>query len=712
MDTASKLESLCKHHELYPSDFFREYGEADKFWSGSSWFQREASLRHDMVCLLLCNLETIEVPLDAGETPSKRRKLEVEATATSSSSGSSGASSSVDTGIRDEGNMEVDEESSIAETKDYQFRYVLLEGRPNGAHLQNSFCAKYRIPPMKRMYDIFDKKERKFIEVKVTKSWSRAVEEYMGYHDNSDYTALVHVSPDSGNDKMMNKLDQMPGRIKARDFLLKRKLIMINDLKITDSNLNHEIDPVKQILSDDTFNGWVKDWTRLFWDHRNIPKHENDFSPDSGTVLEVIREGDLKAMIEDTRCREAPFMQFHGKLLPEPIVLGFSSEKETDTEMITELFTDLRFLGTTPEANSLNWIISKWDKEESTTFNFINKAHKAQVPKELEKLLGIGAKTTIRSDGHPDLKQETFGKPPLRKYSAWLGNLIKYMAQRNPEEAVYFRELRNAETRHPNLEANIASNAMDAFYHEYTETNMAAYGSRLKNTYSRLGGSYLHRQLKVGRRADIVIFPLYSSGYKDDVISRKVVGFLVRGPQHATKGTDRIPIITCEMMQPEGFGRMMKPFIKNAKYLMDSLGREWCIRENSVMKADPPYLMFVVNSSYLAANMAGELTVSNPKNQTDYRADIQIETLLAVGREWIMERAAEGALMAVLGGSQEEGLMASLRKVFMLKLNWHRGLPAYMGDLKGFVDGINECLLDRPLALHMAHQFRAILRDN
>lgn len=186
---------------------------------------------------------------------------------------------------------------------------------------------------------------------------------------------------------------------------------------------------------------------------------------------------------------------------------------------------------------------------------------------------------------------------------------------------------------------------------------------------------------------------------------------MIRGPQHATHGTDRVPIITCERYSRIDFAQKMKPFIKKAIFVFDSLGREWCMRVNSVMKADAPFLSFIVNSSYLAANMVGEFTVGNPRNQTDYRADLQIETLLSVGRTWVLERAAEGAMMAVVGGSQEEGLLAALRKVFMRKLCWSRGEKAYMGDIQGFCDSINECLLDRPLSLYFAHQFREILNS-
>jgi hypothetical protein len=43
--------------ELYHIDFYNRFATTDIHWSSSNLFQREASLRHDMVCLLLCNME-------------------------------------------------------------------------------------------------------------------------------------------------------------------------------------------------------------------------------------------------------------------------------------------------------------------------------------------------------------------------------------------------------------------------------------------------------------------------------------------------------------------------------------------------------------------------------------------------------------------------------------------------------------------------------
>jgi hypothetical protein len=59
----NKFEILVNNGKLYSEAFIKTFGINSPHWFPSNWHQRELSLRHDMVCVLLCNLEEVDVKL-------------------------------------------------------------------------------------------------------------------------------------------------------------------------------------------------------------------------------------------------------------------------------------------------------------------------------------------------------------------------------------------------------------------------------------------------------------------------------------------------------------------------------------------------------------------------------------------------------------------------------------------------------------------------
>nr|QMP82406.1 polymerase PA [Dipteran orthomyxo-related virus OKIAV193] len=663
-----------------------------------------------MVCVLLCNMEPMDAIRDEDLTdllapPEKRAKLAKENESVRSSTTSS------DSGAKDAQGSKQKIEVEITST-DGNFRYLLLEGRSNTAQIQNKLCDTYRIERMKKNYDIFDRKEIKFIEVKVTLHFGKASAEYSGFKDNPKHTALVYMHSVSGAYTQRDKRDEMPGVSKAKSFLLKRAVIMSEALNLIESELAQTENLTKEVFVSPQFNNLMETWIDSFWKHRKMPLAKIDLDPSPILPMQHISEKTLKKSIEDTSRRETPFMQYKGKLLPEGFIHCILTEKDKDGEILDELFSQRKIPNESEFGEIFNWTVNRWNTrdEKRTTFNFLTNKEMRECPASLIFNLGIGAKKTKRFDDHPGLKQKEFVEPEKMRYSAWMSNLIAHLAKEDKTGLSYFDHLKKSEfqTHHP--VANLSIGIVDTIFESFSSTNVAAYASRIKNFYSRIGGAYLKRGFSTsGGRPSVVIFPIYSSGHTGDKNVRKITGFAIRGPQHAKKPTERIPIITFEMVSNDELGSKFKQFIKKPNFIVDNQGINWCVRVNSIMLHDSSYLAFVINSVYLTANLVGELTVNNPSNSAHTDVAANAQQFVQRWKRWLMERTVESVLMATLGASQEEGALAIIRKIFMIKLSWSRGKPVSGSDIVGFADSLNECLLDQPLALYFAQQMRNTL---
>nr|DAZ85675.1 TPA_asm: RNA-dependent RNA polymerase acidic [Aedes orthomyxo-like virus 2] len=706
MAEPTDIESLCKSGMLYSPEFIQTFGQTGAHWGGDTWLQREASLRHDMVCVLLCNLEVDDSlrPLDLEEDlnppPLKRRRVE-ESVASSSSSSAS------DRGVGAQERPTDPEVVATVKGDDDTYRYILLEGRSNVAHLQNRICDLVGIPAMRRQYDIYDKMERKFLEVKVTMDFEKSRAEYGLYLDSNLNTALIHLHPTTAECTMIGKRDAMPGTNKARQFLLERASRMGALFNHMESDLHTTADLSKEIFACPRFNKCVQDWTKLFWQHRKNGEVNLDNAM-KAEKLDYVVEKVLKSHIEDTSKRNAEFMKYPGKVLPDPFVRHTMTQLYTDTEMVDFLFQDLLFRDHDEKGAVLNWIIQKWNSSDRSTFSLSSIKERLSMPMELQKDLGIGCKGTIRDDGNKNLKQKTFNPPENARYSAWMSHLLKELSQPSQTGLNFFQELQKQEVEDPHPMNVVVSKVADEYFSLFGRSGLGSYCSKLKGVYSRFGGAYSGTHSTGKDRPDAVVFPIYSVGVKDGETWRAISGFVIRGPQHARSATDKIPIITVEMLNQDD-GVKYRRFIKKAHVVYDTQGHAWCYRVNSVMKGALSYVTFVINSAYLPANMLGELTLNNPHNRTNYDAEVAMDTYLLEHGEWLMERCAESVMMAAIGGSQEEGAMAIIRKIFMMKLEWSRGQPVIGCDVKGLADALNECLLNAPFALYMGKQLRDAL---
>nr|QRW42564.1 MAG: polymerase PA [Astopletus virus]QRW42565.1 MAG: polymerase PA [Astopletus virus] len=701
------LQDVIENGNLYPNAFVAHFGQRDSNWARSGIISREKSLRHDMVCLLIGNLEPIpsveEQPLDDFlEPPPKRMRLDIDAGEGSSRSTASGSSSSSKSDAAD-----APPGCELVHGTERRLRYVLLEGKSNVSMLQNRLADLYGVSRPSKHYDLFDKVEKKFIEVKVYLSLTRAYMEFESYSDPIEIRSLVHAHPVTGAITTRGKTDPMPGATKAKDFLL-RRLEILSDLGYTETDVDAEADLAGQVFNCGSFNNLVNDWAKAtFLDklrqHEEIDRTEVIRNP----VIKVIEEEDLKSCIEDTKKRSAPFMQFHGKILPPPFVEGIETNVETDAEMVELLLNNLTFIDG-EKANVCNAIVKTWESSSQNTFNLATRKSLKHLDSSLARDLGIDRKQTINWDGHPSLRQAESKAPEPRRYSAWMSNLVTSLSKVGDMDC--FENLAVTETEDPHKMAQVASEINNTYFRHFSKTRAAEYCSMIKNTYSRLGGSYLKRGYGKKDTPEVVIFPVYAVGKKDGVTTRRVTGLLIRGPQHARKPTDKIPIITLELVNTSNDGFRYKDFVKKAHFVKDDRKRIWFYRVNSISNVSTSYLPYIINSTYLGANLVGEMTMGHPSNLANYDAAREAATFVSSYGEWLMERVVESILMAVIGGPQEEGALAIVRKIFMLKLNWYRERPAMGCDVRGLAEALNECLIDSPLALYFGEQARLSLR--
>lgn len=239
---SEKFEILINDPHLYPPEFVIKYGYNSYHWELESWQRRERSLLHDMMCILLSNLEPSENSDDiiiksmkrAADTlvggKKKRRRHH---------SNTRLSEDSFDTSSNDSENSDVEAESSEDELiyEDYdpikefeemhegilKYRYIVLEGSSNASELQNHFVKKWGMLYPSKMFDIVDSKEKKLVEVKTTTNLPRILNEYSKQKDTGENTALITVDLGENEITCHNKLDDMPGLSKAYNFLIKER---------------------------------------------------------------------------------------------------------------------------------------------------------------------------------------------------------------------------------------------------------------------------------------------------------------------------------------------------------------------------------------------------------------------------------------------------------------------------------------------------------
>lgn len=320
------FEDMIRSGLLYVQSFVKEFGEAEPHWFNSSWKEREASLRHDYVCCLLCNEEVTDTRKRKGEvlesSKVKQRKPNLCTPSTSSSSGSSG---------------------SLGSNKEY--RLIMLEGNPTAPMIQAQYEREWGAPKCNKIWDVVDLEESKFIEVKVSSLYEKHKQDYLeGTSGMGDHFALCVANPIDGSVKWVNHRGGLQGELKVSNFLLQRVAYM-SERNVTESRLDSVLDLGREIFSCNWFNSNVREWVEGIWSLRGLtepPNYTFNQPGEEGASLIDVTPSRLLEKLEDPKMRNTEFVKWKGKILPEPMVANIITGNYEDSKMVGEFMENLK----------------------------------------------------------------------------------------------------------------------------------------------------------------------------------------------------------------------------------------------------------------------------------------------------------------------------------------------------------------------------------
>nr|QPL15349.1 polymerase PA [Raphidiopteran orthomyxo-related virus OKIAV180] len=736
META--YNNLLDERSLYPTDFVQSFGVAGKHWKNESDKKRELSLRHDMVCVLLCNMQPQDhynIIREMGKRKYEgqhkkelRRRLNIEeggadevdfvrllgkpisTPSTSKQSSSSGSSRDTDENTRDEESL---------------YRYWLIEGMTNPEQIQSILAKEFKCEKPNSQWDIADRKLKKFVEVKVTLDFDCAISSYNIKKENiPDNTALVLVHPVSSQIKFVDHPGDFNGIPKVMQFILKRYTFMRN-LGIMDTPIQEEGNLKESIFCspffNESLNKWVEDWWNLT--KENVIPPEDLYKELSAPPNIVTPSALLEGLTSfDEKFRRGT-VRYKGKILPELVCANIETSEETDFNMISVFFNEitkygllLTKRGRDCKANSINndivQIIAKaWSDEKSTNFNLCLDLLNMDERSDLKIALGIGEKRLIHNPDNEDVQQPQYKKLKPKLPSNWFPMLLYCM---NSKSQYYpflpYSELLEEPPNDSHPLAIICEEAASKTFHEILKTNSAITSAKLTNIHSRLGGAYLCRDLKKNREnSQIAIMPIYASTMDCTTpanrrTKRILSGVLIRGPNHAKSPTDRINFITIELFHNNPNAISFTDIVAKAMTNENKDDKETpfflLVRQNSIMKEDPSYGTFNANALFVPLNLLGAMTLENTTLPSDYNPREALNKILQDHSDWFCESFTEGLLMAMIGNSRDEGYFALLRKLFMILHTMMNHDRCFNWNIKSFCDSINECLIDNPLSMH------------
>nr|APG77882.1 polymerase PA [Hubei earwig virus 1] len=709
---SENYQKLIYNYGLYDRSFVENFGENSKYWHREGWKSREMSLRHDMCCILLCNLETLN--FHEMITHFKKRKGEnlineitkkhradigiqtvVQSTSSSGESHSSGASS--------------------AETME-RYRLILIEGMPTPELIQNEYSRIYNIEPPSDVWDIFDQHAKQFIEVKVTTNINYALDKYNTMKATYNHGALCIINPYDGSIRWLDHDGNLNGETKVMNFILGRANIL-KELNILESDLTEEVDLESSILCSDWLNSMIREWDKTMdVDKESTPVHEsldNDsVSPISDISPSALLEG-LSDLKENDR---EQYIKWRGKISPNFLTTNLIVRSSDDFNIVKEIFCFIESLKLEYFYDWSNLYCPGFLKDlgealmdkKSTNFSLmLNKRSR----KEFEQLLGVGRKKVKFEDGNMSTTEKEHKPIKRLKYHSYFDNILRNMSHSPKNDGfkpLRFLEMDIPESVHPI--SKIVNPLTRQLLDELSETDCAYLATKISGLYSRLGGSYLQNpNSNKTNHSNIAIIPIYSTSYNSmNEIRRRASGLCIRGPHHARSPTDRINIFVIEIFPNNDDVKTFLSFQKpisiwfNDRYIITG-------KQNSIMKDDPTYLTYIHSSLFVPFNTIGVMTLENPIVQPDINMLTFGQNLIRENKGWIKERYVENTVYAIVGNARDEGYFSLLRKLYMVILSWRRRKLCGHMNVQGLCEKMNECLIDNPVSMHFHNTLLKII---
>nr|QMP82409.1 polymerase PA [Phasmatodean orthomyxo-related virus OKIAV167] len=745
-----KYQALISDASLYPPNFVQTFGVEGAHWSKETPRERELSLRHDMICALISNLEKTDTEFRL-TIDSLKRKAEEEAGSMAKRAKTISSDGQSDIDIDD---PDIDlfeefrdpsepEESGIGvslfhefQERERAYRFVLLEAMPGAERIQRQYAVRWGIQPPVQTWDLIDTVHKKFVEVKVTGNLDRALEHFQEQATLiPEHSGLIVCNPIDCTIHLGN-IQPFQGAAKVINFLNARKMRM-EDLNLRESDPKKSAPLHEQYFPSPYFNNLKEEWVQDWWSLRYLPDPPN-YDSKGTTRLERVTAIELLDNLANTMTRDAPTMKMKYKFLPDPVVQNIISESSHDIDLCKEMSE--MFLPTLTEGKVyLNTTANKGPDlleaaregcelvmSSKSCFSLAKVKRRAgqtsivegaTIP-NLAPALGVNQKKMATSeDIEPDMLQPEYTNIPPARCHPWLSVLMREMAQKHSLPGLPFVDLTRIEEKADHPLARAAQESTSKIIDSVSKTHAAIYMQKIINVYSRLGGSYLARQDGKSNHQSIASLPIYSTIYtpRSDgsrgTPRRAVSGLIFRGPHHAKDATDRINLIVVELLNTSANGTRYWEFMKNSIIVSNpSRTISLCIRQTAVMKVDSSHLTFIASSLFVPINTFGNLVLDDPMIHEDEDIRERVDNLLEQQGPWIIDRLVEAITTAVLGDSQSEALTALHRQTYLMLYSWNiKKKPCFSMDLKGYCDKINETLIDNPWALTLHEQFRRAL---
>lgn len=720
---------------LYPPEFVIKHGVNEPHWELENWQKRERSLLHDMICILLANLEPShsleEVILNnlkrrlvdyEDSPPRKRRKQEestfsgIECTSVEGSEDESNSSDSESCEDDDDDNYDYD---PIAEfEKNYEeilkYRYIVLEGLVNASEIQSHFMQKWNMEANK-VFDIIDTKEKKFIEVKTTTNLPRILEDYSSQSSTCVNTALITVELNENVIDVHNKVENMPGESKAYNFLLKRKAIMktlgLEDRETDEFGLTELVFKPEYIvktleLMEDLFMKNIQEDVDL----KDVDIKGFKIEPiTSEKLFEYLRKPLLEKY--DKVC------DFKGKLTPFFFCDARELEDERDVIAVdtffVDLHADLQFISGDFELfSAVQYFINKWmeSDKESKNFGFINialKSEKEQMPVEAKESLMIGKKGKTYNNNIDRPIQKERELIQNKGYPSWFELLYEIMSK---QSEIGKGNQPRVEERSKIPLYGFLGDWVNNFIEEVSKRNVGVYIDQIANFYSRISGTYNTTIGNKTTHSNIAAIPLKINTEVEGVKKRWITGVCIRGPHHMRSATDKSNLLIIEKIKDIN---SIPEYFYDKKTLFKTGTGFYMVRKTAVKKIDGIHLTFIRNSLFIACNMIGDIIMKHKQFMTEGAFKILCTSHLTNERSlnFFIDRVIDATLMATIGNTRDEGYFSMFRKFFMILLNRRRQQNSFTFDLKGMCEKLNECLIDNPLSMFFQNSLLYMICD-
>lgn len=716
-------KKLASDPALYPISFIERHGQQSIHWELESWQKRERSLCHDMLCILLSNLEpsqNLEEAMlkslkrkatdDDSNIPPKRacfRSINDPQPSTSRCEEIEFSDNEESTNFMPDDDYSDDdydpEKEMLQDAGATDYRYIVLEGLSTAIDVQNHFAKQWGMRGINKVFDIIDTNERKFIELKTTVRLNEVLVDYSKDINTCERTALITVDLNENLIDCHNKEDEMPGMSKAYNFILKRRTLM--KILGLEDRIHDEVSVEKLLFKSDYIEKTIESMLEMFMGNINNDLDIGEINV-SGFNIEPITP---QLLFENLR---KPLMEEHkeicsykGKLTP------FFYCRNTEVEEHDDLYASDTFMlkllgnitlvhGKEELVKAVKELTNYWfdSNKASKHFGFIDtrdSKYKEQLSEELKDSLMIGKKGKIFNAETMDVFQPEREKISNKAYPKWFEKLYNMMSQQN---LLGECDMGSIEEKSRLNMYEYIGDWLTKFYSIVGQKNVGGFMDQIGNFYSRISGTY---NTTIGNRTThsmIACIPIKMNIISNGIQKRFISGIAIRGPHHTRSATDKSNLLIIEEIEginsiPENFYSKMTIFKNEEKYFI--------VRKTAIKKIDGIHLTFIKNSLFIASNMIGDIIMRHQKfiSEDAFKALCASHITNEHSRSFFVDRVIDACLMAVIGNSRDEGYMSMFRKMLMVLLNERRQQHSFTFDVRGMCEKMNECLIDNPFSM-------------